>query len=274
MSSLYEFMKEKTWNLTECWYASLDKTKDGIYGTSDSEKIELLKKQNHQFHLLFCEIFNENSEDLEERFDQWLDQMAADQGHLATPIPQIIDEFLTVQEQYLDLVSEYSYKNRETTSFTQNQEWNRMVSKSFRKIITEFGERNLAQAQHVMQAQQEMITELSSPVIPLNSNVALLPLIGEIDTHRAKVIFEQTLDQCVSIQVEALLIDLSGVPVVDTMVANQLFSLVEGLKLVGTKASLSGLRPEIAQTSIQLGIDFSSVNIYSTISRALEKMNA
>lgn len=274
MSSLYEFMKEKTWNLTESWYESLDKTKDGIYGTSDPEKIELLKKQNYEFHLLFCEIFNENSENLGERFDQWLDKMAADQGHLATPIPQIIDEFLTVQEQYLDLVSEYSYQNRETTSFTQNQEWNRMVSKSFRKIITEFGERNLAQAQHVMQSQQEMITELSSPVIPLNKNVALLPLIGEIDTHRAKVIFEQTLDQCVSIQVESLLIDLSGVPVVDTMVANQLFSLVEGLKLVGTRASLSGLRPEIAQTSIQLGIDFSSVNIYSTISRALEKMNA
>ncbi len=77
------------------------------------------------------------------------------------------------------------------------------------------------------------------------------------------------MEQCVQLQVDSLLIDLSGVPIVDTMVANQIFSLIEGLKLIGVKASLSGVRPEIAQTSVQLGIDFMSIPIYSSIERAL-----
>lgn len=136
-----------------------------------------------------------------------------------------------------------------------------------------FSVRNQELSEELLQAQKDMITELSSPVIHLNEQIALLPLIGEIDTHRAKVIFDQTLEQCVNTRVDSLLIDLSGVPVIDTMVANQIFSLIDGLKLIGTKASLSGIRPEIAQTAIQLGIDFTHIRIYSSISAALEKLS-
>ncbi|WP_367613696.1 STAS domain-containing protein [Shouchella lehensis] len=67
-----------------------------------------------------------------------------------------------------------------------------------------------------------------------------------------------------------LLIDLSGVSDVDRHVADQLFLLISGLKLIGIKASLSGLRPEMARTSIHIGVDFKGVNVYSSIERALK----
>ncbi|MDV2583684.1 STAS domain-containing protein, partial [Alkalibacillus haloalkaliphilus] len=83
----------------------------------------------------------------------------------------------------------------------------------------------------LLQSQQEMITELSSPVILIKDQIAILPLVGDIDTYRAKIIFDKTLKQCNDLQVEHLVIDLSGVPIIDTMVANQIFHVISGLEL-------------------------------------------
>ncbi|GAF11481.1 RsbR, positive regulator of sigma-B [Bacillus sp. JCM 19046] len=268
---LYDFLKSNTRRLTDEWYDSLDKSKEGVYGSTNPDVITTLKNQNHEFHVIFCEIFNEDrhTSELEAEFSQWIDKLAKDQQHLATPVPEMIEEFLNVQEQYLDLISEYSETHKDQVSFAKSSSWNRIVTKALKEVIVAFSRANLTQSEIHLQAQKEMITELSAPVIKLSKNIALLPLVGEIDTHRAQVIFSQTMEQCVQLQVDSLLIDLSGVPIVDTMVANQIFSLIEGLKLIGVKASLSGVRPEIAQTSVQLGIDFMSIPIYSSIERAL-----
>ncbi len=89
-----------------------------------------------------------------------------------------------------------------------------------------------------------MILELSSPIITLSKSTALLPLVGDIDTERAKFILENTLQACAKRRVEHLLIDLSGVVVVDTMVAHQIFKLIEALNLIGVSQPCqeSGLR--------------------------------
>ncbi|MFS0785175.1 STAS domain-containing protein [Shouchella sp. 1P09AA] len=271
--SLYKYLKANTWNLTEQWYTDLDKSKEGVYSSNDPVKIERLKKQNHAFHELFCELFREDYKAQQnEAFEKWILSIAKDQAHLATPIPEIIEEFLNVQDQYLTLIRTYIAENRESVTFAQYDHWHNILLKGFKEIVIAFSRSNMEQSDEQLRAQQAMITELSSPIIKLRRNIALLPLVGEIDTHRAQVIFTQTLEQCVSTDIHSLLIDLSGVPVVDTMVANQLFSLIDGLKLVGTKASLSGVRPEIAQTSVTLGIDFATTKIYSTIERALDEL--
>ncbi|MDF4189845.1 RsbT co-antagonist RsbRB, partial [Ligilactobacillus salivarius] len=74
---------------------------------------------------------------------------------------------------------------------------------------------------------------------------------------------------CAKRRVEHLLIDLSGVVVVDTMVAHQIFKLIEALNLIGVRSTLSGIRPEIAQTAVQLGIDFSNITIKTNLAQAL-----
>ncbi|OAZ59384.1 RsbT co-antagonist protein RsbRC [Bacillus siamensis] len=120
-----------------------------------------------------------------------------------------------------------------------------------------------------LNAQREMILELSSPVITLSKRTGLLPLVGNIDTHRAKYILENTLSTCANRLIEHLLIDLSGVVVVDTMVAHQIFKLIEALNLIGVSSTLSGIRPEIAQTAVQLGINFSDITVKSNLAQAL-----
>ncbi|MFP7285872.1 STAS domain-containing protein [Shouchella clausii] len=271
--SLYQYFKDRSAELTETWYANLDKSKEGIYGSTDPIKIKQLKAQNRQFHELFIEIFNPANEEVDIYINKWVTDIASDRAHLETPLPEIMEEFLNTQSLYLHILHQYIETHHPEMSIKKYNETIQLILRSFKKIMIAFSVRNQELSEELLQAQKDMITELSSPVIHLNEQIALLPLIGEIDTHRAKVIFDQTLEQCVNTRVDSLLIDLSGVPVIDTMVANQIFSLIDGLKLIGTKASLSGIRPEIAQTAIQLGIDFTHIRIYSSISAALEKLS-
>ncbi len=109
-------------------------------------------------------------------------------------------------------------------------------------------------------------------MIKLNDQTALLPLVGNIEPTRAEYILESALEQCVEKGVSQLFIDLSGVVLIDTMVAHQLFNLMDALQLIGVKPILSGLRPEIAQTAVQLGLKFDNLTITSTLSQALNRL--
>ncbi|KGA97976.1 RsbT co-antagonist protein rsbRB [Alkalihalobacillus alcalophilus ATCC 27647 = CGMCC 1.3604] len=273
MKTVYEFFKEQTWELTEAWYAALDKTQDGIYSTTDPNQIKRLKEQNYQFHLHFAELFNEETTKLNGEFDKWVDNIAKDQAHLNTPLDQIIGEFFNVQGQYIELIQDYIEGLDEKPSHKEAIKWTKLITNAFNKIVQEFSKRNIVESEKLLRSQQEMILELSSPVISIRKDVAILPLVGDIDTHRAQVIFDKTLAQCNELQVQNLVIDLSGVAIVDTMVASKIFQVIEGLQLIGTKASLSGIRPEIAQTAIQLGINFKSVETYSSLAQAFSAKN-
>ncbi|WP_396126104.1 STAS domain-containing protein [Cytobacillus firmus] len=123
-----------------------------------------------------------------------------------------------------------------------------------------------------LSAQSLLIKELSTPVIPLSSEVGLLPLIGDIDTERAKFIMESTLQQSVKLGITHLIIDLSGVIMVDTMVAHQIFQVISSLKLIGVQSTLLGIRPEVAQTAIQLGIDFKDITTENSLEKVFRKL--
>ena len=116
---------------------------------------------------------------------------------------------------------------------------------------------------------QLSLQELSVPVVPLFPGVAVLPVVGDIDTNRAKLLLEATLQQCLDHEITSLVIDLSGVNYIDTMVAHRLFQLVSTLKLLGVKTTLTGLSPEIAQTSVSLNLNFDEITLKGNLLQAL-----
>lgn len=115
--------------------------------------------------------------------------------------------------------------------------------------------------------------ELSAPVVPVSDQIAILPLVGEIELDRAQFILEKTLLSANRLRISTLIIDLSGVVKVDSMVAEQIIKIVMSLKLVGVKAVLTGIRPEIAITLANLDIDIKDLAIGGSLKQALEKMN-
>lgn len=119
--------------------------------------------------------------------------------------------------------------------------------------------------------QRQVIRELSVPVLPVRDTTLVMPLIGAIDTMRLSDMQQHALEQIEQTGARELLIDVTGVPVIDTQVAKGLLQLVEAARLMGTRVMLAGIRPEVAQTLVSLGVDLSGIRTFSTLQAALAR---
>ncbi|SFH47016.1 rsbT co-antagonist protein RsbR [Priestia megaterium] len=127
--------------------------------------------------------------------------------------------------------------------------------------------------QDTLKKAKSAFLELSVPVVPITKGIAILPLIGEVDTERATLLLDETLKKANELKLSHLLFDLSGVMIVDTMVAQQIFNIVDALRLLGVKTMLIGIRPEVAQTMVHLGINFSEITVKANLEQALLSLN-
>ncbi|GKU84641.1 STAS domain-containing protein [Niallia sp. NCCP-28] len=118
--------------------------------------------------------------------------------------------------------------------------------------------------------QKVALQELSAPLIPVFEGITIMPLVGTIDTQRAKQIMENLLNGVVEHRSEVVLIDITGVPVVDTMVAHHIIQATNAVRLVGTKSMIVGIRPEIAQTIVNLGINLDQFETKNTLKKGME----
>ncbi|MBN8209082.1 STAS domain-containing protein [Bacillus sp. NTK071] len=266
---LHNFLLNRAEQLTEEWYESLDKSGTGVYSSTDPEVVRNLKAQNFEFHQHLCKIFVMEKKAFFKEFDEWVIKIGRDPQHLNTPTHLIMREFLRVREQYMGFIKEYVDSLHSSTSQELIDIWKYAVIEAIDVVMTRVVEEKTNHLNKRIEEQQQTINELSSPLIDLPDGKALLPLVGDIDSDRASAILENTLEGCTTKQVDHLFIDLSGVYLVDTLVAQQIFQLITGLKLIGVNTTLSGLRPEIAQTAVQLGIDFGAINITSNLARAI-----
>ena len=116
--------------------------------------------------------------------------------------------------------------------------------------------------------QQAELLELSTPVVQLWDGVLALPLIGTLDSSRTQVVMQNLLDAIVKTRSDFAIIDITGVPVVDTLVAQHLLKTVAAARLMGAECLISGIRPQIAQTIIHLGVDLAGVVTKATLADA------
>ncbi len=122
--------------------------------------------------------------------------------------------------------------------------------------------------QQVIQAQRDALRELSSPLIPIADGVIVMPLIGAIDTSRAAQILENLLRGVEQYRAKVAIIDITGVQTVDTSVAQVLLQAAQAITLLGAQTMLTGVKPQIAQTVVQLGIDLKKIQTFSTLQQA------
>jgi len=125
--------------------------------------------------------------------------------------------------------------------------------------------------ERTVQLQKIALQELSASLIPVFDKISVMPLVGTIDTERAKLIMENLLEGVVKHRAEVVILDITGVPVVDTMVAHHIIQAADAVRLVGAKCMLVGIRPEIAQTIVTLGINLKDFTTTSTLQRGVEQ---
>jgi rsbT co-antagonist protein RsbR len=122
--------------------------------------------------------------------------------------------------------------------------------------------------EEVIHRQQRDLLELSTPVVTLWEGILAIPLIGTLDSERTQVVMESLLERIVETGASIAIIDITGVPTVDTLVAQHLLKTVGAARLMGAECIISGIRPQIAQTIVHLGVDLGDVATKSSLAAA------
>jgi rsbT co-antagonist protein RsbR len=145
----------------------------------------------------------------------------------------------------------------------------------FEKYQRDFGLLNRVldayEPERVIRQQQDSIRELSTPVLPVRERLLILPIIGVLDTERARQLTEQLLRGIRTHRAKVVVIDITGAPDVDEAVANHLVRTVDASRLMGASVIITGLSPEIAQTLVTIGVDLSKMNTIGDLQGGLEE---
>ncbi|MBS4217633.1 STAS domain-containing protein [Bacillus sp. FJAT-49711] len=265
-NKISEFLIGNVPNITSDWIEQAYTSGIGVYAQSkDSEAYNQIRSMNKEFILaLTNSIFGKDA-----ALNEWASSIASTRALTATPLYDVIVNFSLFRSVYYSYIEIFIEEHANIVSGKMVINWIRTVSSKFDEAIQLVTKKYMNDYEYIFSSQQETILELGTPVIKIDKTIGIIPLVGEIDTYRASKILETSLKKASEMELEWIILDLSGVPVIDTMVANQIFQLGETFRLLDISMILTGMRPEIAQTSISLGLDFSRLKTFAHLYQAI-----
>ncbi|WP_319266210.1 STAS domain-containing protein [uncultured Draconibacterium sp.] len=198
-------------------------------------------------------IVFEKAKERIEHIEDVLSSVAA--GDLDVRIEAEIEDDLTGVEEAINiLIEDLTYELKQSKKMREELE--EKLSK-------------IEDQQKTIMRQQDDLLELSSPVTKVWDNILILPVIGTLDSQRAQIMMENLLQKIVDTGCTMSILDITGVPTVDTQVANHLLKTVTSARLLGADCIISGISPAIAQTIVHLGIDLSVIRTKATLQDAM-----
>ncbi|HLR62937.1 MAG TPA: RsbT co-antagonist protein RsbRA [Lentibacillus sp.] len=245
--------------IVQKWIDEIETLKGFNY--TDSVSDELLESTNREFvNIIFNSIKDQGDTKHLKEFSEKLINLGWKVSYITDGLQvfrRVTMDFILQQTDQIDTgyISEL---------FHSVDEW---VEPLIRQLVNEYS----GNWENILSLQRVALQELSAPLIPVMDNITIMPLVGTIDTERAKLIMENLLDGVMKHNSEVVLIDITGVPVVDTMVAHHIIQAAEAVRLVGSTCILVGIRPEIAQTIVNLGIDLGKFPTKSSLRKGFIK---
>jgi rsbT co-antagonist protein RsbR len=199
----------------------------------------------------------------------WSKQNALAQAETGGSISKIIVRYSPTREVFNDLLTAIGNEfqlSREETSFLIK--WiNKLMDVSMNETVLAF---ERISEQFKAGAEIEM-AELSAPIVPLLDNMAVIPLIGDINPYRVQYIFEKVVPRVSSMGIKQLIIDFSGIKNIDENIARSLHDLGNIFQLLGIRTIVTGLRPDLAKIIVHSGLSISSFEIFANVKQALKK---
>lgn len=194
-------------------------------------------------------------------------KMLAERGVLrGMSTEQIIGGFLTLRDIYGRSLFERHQKDIKRLSLALD-----IYEPVANKILSIVALAFIEERENVVRQQEEAIRELSTPVLQYREGSLILPIIGVLDTHRARQLTEQLLNSIRANRAKVVVMDITGVPTVDSKVANHLVQTVEASRLLGANVVVTGVSPQIAQTLVTIGIDLSRLNTVGDLQGGIEE---
>ncbi|MGV8920243.1 MAG: STAS domain-containing protein [Pseudomonas sp.] len=256
--------RESQSQLASTWLASLEAS-----GATRNLKADDLKQQTNEFLRLITDVWAKGSTQSLAGSDwdetrQFLEKLSHSRALLGQDSQQTASFIFSLKGAlFATLQSEY----RDDAALLAEQLW------EISEVLDGLGMHTIRTFQKsreaVIKRQQEELLELSTPVVKLWDGVLALPMIGTLDSQRTQVVMESLLQRIVDTGSEIAIIDITGVPTVDTLVAQHLLKTVTAIRLMGADCIISGVRPQIAQTIVHLGLDLQGVVTKANLADAL-----
>ncbi|MGP4062746.1 RsbT co-antagonist protein RsbRA [Halobacillus litoralis] len=245
-------------DIVKMWLEEVNTHKKNDYTSTISD--EMFESTNREFvNVIFSSIEKRGlSTDLDDFSERLI--------NLGWPLSYLTDGMQVFRRVVTDFILKQSDKIDSDYFSEVLREVDGWVDPIINQLVNEYS----GSWEHIVSLQRVALQELSAPLIPVMENITIMPLIGTIDTERAKLIMENLLDGVIKHNAEVVLIDITGVPVVDTMVAHHIIQAAEAVRLVGSRCILVGIRPEIAQTIVNLGIDLGKFPTKSSLRKGFQ----
>ncbi|VEF49458.1 positive regulator of sigma-B activity [Bacillus freudenreichii] len=254
------FLKEHKLELLEDWMSAMkrDEGERSLSVISDAMFQEISKE--------FIEIAVSNIIDSESDYKKKVERFTERVVRIGWPLVFLMAGLDRLKTLILELMQrEKEYSSEQTVELIT--EIDRWVAPMANQIVESYSDN----WEKIVSLQKVALQELSAPLIPVFEKISVMPLVGTIDTERARLIMENLLSGVVKHRSEVVLIDITGVPVVDTMVAHHIIQAADAVRLVGSRCMLVGIRPEIAQTIVNLGIHLNQITTTSTLQKGIEQ---
>jgi len=234
------------------------------------EIIQQSIKTNKAFLEFLGGTLNLSKETVAEKFIEWYKVRQANRREYQfshEELASILKPYAETRLQLIEMMTKFSMEeglSTEEVVFVNNR-----ISYLLDLSITETMMEREMLANEENKRNQKMITELSSPIVPLAEDMAILPLIGEFDYERSDHIMTHVIPKISEHRIKNLIIDFSGIAMIDAEIAARIFNINKVLRLIGIETMLTGIRPELAVDVINTGVDFSKLNTYGTVQQAI-----
>lgn len=269
---IYEFLMANFNNITNDWLSMREIEDGSVYSLDVNDKMEeTLREQNMLTNLTITSSLLDESEIFEKNKKKWSAVVALSRVNSNTPIEEVLAALSKVRLTYWKFIKEFYILHKESVTIEDYFRWSNTINSAFDQIYVDFAATYNRYINSKFDVQQSLINELSSPVIKLTDKIGVVPLLGDMDELRARIMLESIPEKCLEADIIHLYIDLSGVTVIDTLVAQQIYQVIQVLELLGTEATLTGIRPEIAHASTELGLDFTNTQTFSSLQQAFSK---
>jgi len=249
----------------------ISKSLDAGYTTflqeSNLEDESVIQWRAQLLHNIGVALINSNIDSVTDKVTEW----ARTTSIAAVSYGVSIDQLLMTIKFYRKAVWDYIKEN--TTYQNEDRDDILMIGQITDSVLDLtshiFGVTFVEHHKQTLNLAHKERLAISTPIVSLSQNIAILPLIGEIELDRAEILLESALNKCADLGNTVLIVDLSGVPIIDTFVASKLFMLTSSLKLIGVTPVITGITPEIAVAMHSLGIDFKEIQTFSSLKQAL-----
>lgn len=254
---ILEFIGQNREKIVEHWM-------EEIHSYREEQRLHFLTNEvylatNRRFIILLIEGISKNQEERNEE----LKAFAKEQIRSGWPLQYLTKGLQSFKKVLIELLQHGEQSKLDSINiYSEIQGW---IDPVIDQLITEY----TGSWEQMDNLQKLALKELSAPLIPVFEGISVMPLVGTIDTERARMIMENLLNGVIKYESQVVLIDITGVPIVDTMVAHHLIQASEAVRLVGSDSILVGIRPEIAQTLVNLGIQLDKFPTTSSLRKGI-----